>query len=166
MHLNTYVDKETIDNFMSGVTADEVVFRRTRIASDKTDGQETLLTKTSKNVKLDIRVRGLAQLEGFHDTLSRWAKNEIPALFEIEDKEIIGAQEGDEMLVRYTDPDGRKATAKSRNGFKIKPKIYIDPEEVPCGLNGRPDADKISVYLLRKLAQIQAEIGYTSATNP
>jgi hypothetical protein len=162
MKLNTYVDKETINNFAENMHTDEIIFHRTRVASDKTDDTRKILGKGS-SVKVDVKVKGLSRLEGFTDRISRWLKGEVPALFELEELDEFGVDASDPLTIKYKTPEGRRASATSRKSFEIKPQIYIDPAEVSCEVNGRPDAQKIQLYLLKELAQIQAEIGYSDA---
>lgn len=163
LRTGTYVDKASIDRFMEEAKINSVTFRRTRLVSDV--AEDTQKTKTNKEtkVKVDVRVTGLSQLEGFNDRVARWVKKEVPALFEIEDMQALGVEGEVETIIGYETPMGRQASAKSRTDFEIKPVIYIDPLEVPCELNGRPNPIQIQVYLLQELARIQKEIGYTDS---
>jgi hypothetical protein len=164
LRLGTYVDPETVKDFMNGAKANEVIFRRTRVAPDLSDDTERAATAT-KEVTVDVSVRGLNNIEGFTDRLSRWVKSEVPSLFEVADMEGLGVDGEYETIVKYKNPDGHRASANSRRGFEIKPQIYVPKSEVACEVDGRPDSAKMSVYLLKELARIQQEIGYAAATN-
>jgi hypothetical protein len=148
LHLGTYVDPETVKDFMNGAKANEVIFRRTRVAPDLSDDTERAATAT-KEVTVDVTVRGLNNIEGFTDRLSRWVKSEVPSLFEVADMENLGVDGEYETIVKYKNPDGHRASANSRRGFEIKPQIYVPKSEIECEADGRPDSAKMSVYLLK-----------------
>jgi hypothetical protein len=166
LRTGTYVDKASIDRFMDEAKINSVTFRRTRLVSDVAEDTQKTRTNKETKVKVDVKITDLSQLEGFNDRVARWVKKEVPALFEVEDMEAMGVEGEVERIIGYETPLGRQASAKSRTDFEIKPVIYIDPLEVPCEANGRPEPTKIQVYLLEELARVQKEIGYTDAKKP
>jgi len=155
----SHVPKAALDKINSESQVDEIIMRRYHLPSTKGEKLLGIKYQNDRNITIEIKIKGLKTLPEIASKVQDFIEGKITQLIDVEDLDEIGFNEKVETSI-VLEHNGKKATGKMKQEFKISPAYYIEKGDVKVNDLHHPEFDSIHSYCLTFLEAMKAEIGY------